>query len=594
MQQNKTTTKFSNHIGLLFTIVSILFTSFNLFSQSTAEILKQPSLEKQLNHIIENIYQIRTTNIDTALHYINYATELAQRLGKQKLEAKAYKEKGIIYYYMGNFEQELQSFQIALKIAEDIENKDLQGNILLEMGLHFNRQKELQKSIDYEKKAEQLCRQSKDISCVASALRNRGRVYLKLDKIDSAEIFLVQSYELKKEINDSVGLPYALNDLSELAFLRNDFETSIGYLKQSSDIRESIKDSTGLAININNIGEIYLKQKQYTKAIEYFEKSLKISRPLKFIDLQRHTLSQIGVAAEAMNDYGTAYRYLQESNILNDSLYSVEKTKALTEMSTKYETEKKEQIIEQQEADLRIQRLVGFSVLSVLLLIGLFVYYRIYQRRRYERQIQQLQIQQKIQKERERISRDLHDNVGANLTKIITDLDLLSLQLEMNQTEKTPQRIENTRNFTQSTIRVLRDTIWAMNKDTFSVSEFADKIKAFLGYYLEDNIKWNVNRNIQLETQLTPTQVLNLLRIIQEATQNMLKYADASEFTIDIVNHKHFVLKIKDNGVGFDKDKVSTDDNYGLYNMRERAKDIGATIEIDAVANKGVEIEIRF
>ena len=68
--------------------------------------------------------------------------------------------------------------------------------------------------------------------------------------------------------------------------------------------------------------------------------------------------------------------------MLNDSLYSVEQSKALAEMATKYETEKKEQIIKQQKADLRIQRLIGFSVLSVLLLIGLVVYYRIYQRRK--------------------------------------------------------------------------------------------------------------------------------------------------------------------------------------------------------------------
>ena len=112
----------------------------------------------------------------------------------------------------------------------------------------------------------------------------------------------------------------------------------------------------------------------------------------------------------------------------------------------------------------------------------------------------------------------MHDNVGANLTRIITDLDLLSLQLEMNQTEKSANRVENTRNFTQSTIRLLRDTIWAMNKDEFSVSEFADKTEAFLGYYLEDNINWSVNRNIKTEQQNSPpTQVLNLLRILQEA-----------------------------------------------------------------------------
>ena len=153
---------------------------------------------------------------------------------------------------------------------------------LVEMGLHFNRQKQLRKSIEMEKQGEALCRQAKDMICVANALRNRGRAYLKLNNVDSAEIFLVQSYELKKEINDEVGLPYALNDLAEIAMLRGDIESSVDYMQQSSIIREKLNDSTGLAININNIGEIYLQQKQYAKAIEFFEKSLKLSRSLKY------------------------------------------------------------------------------------------------------------------------------------------------------------------------------------------------------------------------------------------------------------------------------------------------------------------------
>lgn len=194
--------------------------------------------------------------------------------------------------------------------------------------------------------------------------------------------------------------------------------------------------------------------------------------------------------------------------------------------------------------------------------------------------------------ERQRISRDLHDNIGANLTKIITDLDLLSLQLEMNQSQKSTQQVENTRNFTQSTIRALRDTVWAMNKDTYDASEFSDKAETFLQNYLEDNMTWKVVRNLQTERQLTSMQVLNLLRIIQEATQNMLKYSKATDFKVIISNKEKFNLKIIDNGIGFNKNTVSTDDNYGLYNMQKRAEDIGGSLNIETKENEGVVIDL--
>jgi len=307
----------------------------------------------------------------------------------------------------------------------------------------------------------------------------------------------------------------------------------------------------------------------------------------------QHTMRLVGESHVALGQYENAYSSLQESTALNDSLYSVQKAKALSEMETKYETEKKEQTIEKQADRLRLQRFIGFSVLSSILLIASILYYRVFQKRKYERKIQQLEVQQKIQSERERISRDLHDHVGANLTKIITDLDLLSLQLDKEQASDKVKKVENTRGFTQNTIRTLRDTIWAMNKDGYSVTEFADKVEAFLGYYLEDYVEWNVHRKLDVDRNLRPTQVLNLLRIIQEATQNMLKYSKAKNYDITIDSVNDVLITIKDEGIGFSLNDKHEDDHYGLYNMEKRANDIEANYKLVTKPTEGVEIQIR-
>ncbi|NJN78952.1 MAG: tetratricopeptide repeat protein [Saprospiraceae bacterium] len=80
--------------------------------------------------------------------------------------------------------------------------------------------------------------------------------------------------------------------------------------------------------------------KNISQALAYFEQSLEVSRRLNFIDLTRHTLSLASDASLKIGDYQTAFEYLKESTALNDSLYSVEKAKAISEMQTKYETEK--------------------------------------------------------------------------------------------------------------------------------------------------------------------------------------------------------------------------------------------------------------
>lgn len=235
-----------------------------------------------------------------------------------------------------------------------------------------------------------------------------------------------------------------------------------------------------------------------------------------------------------------------------------------------------------------------FKTLAILLIVGTAggsVYW--YNRRKYLKTIQNLQFKQKVQDERERISRDLHDHVGAHLTKVVTDLDLLSLQLERKPVEENLNKIEGTRSYTQSTIQLLRDTIWAINQDQYNVEEFAQKIEAFLNKYLAGTISFEVIKNIKGQKQLSPNEVLNLLRIVQEATQNMVKYAQAMRYQITINYDKHLTLEILDNGVGMEVTASSSQGNYGLYNMKKRAADIGARFTISSEKGKGVKLFLQ-
>lgn len=225
----------------------------------------------------------------------------------------------------------------------------------------------------------------------------------------------------------------------------------------------------------------------------------------------------------------------------------------------------------------------------VVLLIAMSIYF--INRRRYLKRIRALEVQQQLHGERERISRDLHDHVGAHLTRIITDLDLLSLQLDTKPSEANQEQIESTRGFTQNTVRLLRDTIWAINQDEFDLPELANKMEDYLDQYLGDFVSWKVSRDINGTLRLSPNEVMNLLRIVQEATQNMLKYARASYYEIVVKYHDFLEIEISDDGVGF-SEPVSKREHYGLKNMKDRAQEIGAKFQIHSTPNKGTIILI--
>lgn len=229
-------------------------------------------------------------------------------------------------------------------------------------------------------------------------------------------------------------------------------------------------------------------------------------------------------------------------------------------------------------------------LLGLLLVLGSALSIYAYNRRQYLRRIRALETQQRVAQERERISRDLHDHVGAHLSRIASDLDLMELQLRAKDAEGDFDQLLETRSFTTETIRLLRDTIWAIDQGDYSLTDFSIKLRSFLEQYLADYLPWRLEVEAAGERILSSREVLNLLRIIQEATQNMLKYAQASQFSIKITGDYPLELEVKDNGIGISEIR-SAAESYGMKNMHERAAEIGASFELQSEG--GVRIRIK-
>lgn len=231
---------------------------------------------------------------------------------------------------------------------------------------------------------------------------------------------------------------------------------------------------------------------------------------------------------------------------------------------------------------------IGLS-LAILLLTGLSIYW--YHRRQYLKKIRQLETEQKLHLERERISRDLHDHVGAHLSRIASDLDILELKMRKSENDAELEQLIETRSFTGETIRLLRDTIWAIDQDDYEIDAFAAKIQAFLQQYLADYLDWKLDLKIEGPRLLSSREVLNLLRILQEATQNMLKYSAADQYTVRIYGPQPLILEMEDNGKGFG-DTAPRADSHGLKNMQFRAEEIGGRFKISSENGVRIQIEI--
>lgn len=234
-----------------------------------------------------------------------------------------------------------------------------------------------------------------------------------------------------------------------------------------------------------------------------------------------------------------------------------------------------------------------FRLLAGLLSVSVIAWLvRYFSQRKLRRKLRELEIQQRLQNEREHISRELHDNVGAQLTYIITTLDNVSWKMEKPGNEKSSKtRIEGLSEHARQTMHQLRESIWAINSSSVSTQELAKKTQEFmqrLGENAEDIQTEVLTEGTSVE--LKPSLAIEIFRIVQEAVSNAIRHSGGTNVTVRFSSDAEQVrISVSDNGKGFAPGAEYTG-HYGLKNMPARAARIGAEFSIESATGKGTTI----
>jgi signal transduction histidine kinase len=206
-----------------------------------------------------------------------------------------------------------------------------------------------------------------------------------------------------------------------------------------------------------------------------------------------------------------------------------------------------------------------------------------------------IETQNRLQEQRLRISRDLHDNIGAQLTFIISSIDNLKYGFDIED-KKLTNKLETISEFTTATIYELRDTIWAMNKTEISLEDLQSRISNFIDKagLASDGIDFNFKSNTSEigDLKFSSVEGMNIYRIIQESINNALKYSEAKHIGVHFSSEVNtLVFKILDDGKGFDIQ--NTQMGNGINNMKKRAHDIAAYINVSSKIDKGTQVVLK-
>lgn len=577
--------------------------------------------------------ELRFSKPDAARYYCNKVLNVARATGKTAAEAEALRIMSISYEAQGNYKNALTSGLQSLALWRKTGDEAKIANTLNSVGIVYDQQGNFYEALQYYNEAYAIYKRLGDDEHLAMMNVNLGILFKSQGQYDQVIRHYKDAYAIYIKLKLPAETAFCEANLGSVFYYTGQYDSCIHYSLKAEKALLAQKNLQFLPVAQANAGLGYLEKGMLAEAKAYLQKALAAHRQygnqketaFVLVHLGRLYLQQgsnsdaydalkearaialsIGSPQQVMDasrlladiyaqngNYPKAYSEYVSYSKIKDTLFEQQKTKEITNHQVRYETARKEQEISSlkqkntiHELNLRQRNL--YLLIAVVLLLGIslgaWLIYRNKQFREAQlkkeaelnRQLLRAEAENILQQDRLRISRELHDNIGAQLTFIKSTVDMAD-----------DNAIVQVKDILEDTIRDLRKTVWLINKSAVRLDEWIVKLREYYGRLPKVGIF--VQEIVGEERVLTSKQATGLFRILQEAVNNSLKYAGDGKTEIAVnANADGIHIAIKDNGKGFEKGH--NQQGFGLNNMQHHAQEIGGTLQIDSAPGKGTQV----
>jgi signal transduction histidine kinase len=200
----------------------------------------------------------------------------------------------------------------------------------------------------------------------------------------------------------------------------------------------------------------------------------------------------------------------------------------------------------------------------------------------------------KVQYVRDRIARDLHDEIGSTLSSISIYTEVVKNKVKDQNPDAEPL-LSKISSGTSRVMESMSDIVWAINSRNDSLDNLSARIQSLISELAESTpfqLEFFNDETLNTES-LDMEKRKNVYLIFKEALNNALKYSNAKKINIRLVRHKSgVILEVIDDGDGFDLSASVT--GNGLVNMKSRANAIKGTLQIESAVGKGTALRLLF
>ena len=536
--------------------------------------------------------------------------KIYQKAGDSLNVAKINTNLGAVYQSGSESQKAMESYINALRFFES-DDKYLANTAttLANIGVLYKSMGNTQKALDSYLKAEEIHQSTNNVMALANIKLNLGGLYVDQKDFEKGEKYLMEARQICLETNNYYTLAAVDQNLGTIATANGDYDDALDYFNESLSIKTQIGDLNEAATTKVSIATIQTELEDYDSAVKNLKEAIAVFEENNNSERLLIAYPALNAAYIYMNEQDSAFVYLDKYTVLREELAREDAVRITSELDAKYEAEKKDRQLAEQRNEILKKELEVNQRNNMLILLGLVLLaavilgYLLYRQQKLKnRQLRQeaelreaqaqLETQERLQQQRLRISRDLHDNIGSQLTFLISSLDNLKYAQNVSK-ELANEKLDNLSTFTRSTITELRDTIWAMNKNDISIQDLKDRLLIHQGNAQNAGKNFSVEfaKNVNVNEQFNSVRGMHYFRIVQEAINNAMKYAETDDVSVFFEKHGNdLVTHVKDHGKGFDPEKLES--GNGLRNMKERAQLMEGTVKIKSEPEKGTEITI--
>lgn len=587
--------------------------------------------------------ELRSTNADSALALAEKALSLAIKEDYEFGEGTSYLCIALANGVKGRYELSRENAQKAIVVADKLKSDSLKGYALLVLTSYDYNKGNYDVSIENALAAIKLFEKNNDAVGILKSRVLMSQVYQLKDDLPRAEKILQENLlllpkieDLKIKINtlhtlanvygmegkyaealelDSIGLKLCeaenanfqksslYDNMANCYMYSNRFVEAEKYFRLCLDIDSSFDNKKQMSDTYLNLGNLMLMQKKYNEAEMYLNHSIVFADSTGYKQGKYSAYLILSDLYKATNQYEKAFTSLQTAYSIKGKIINESTESKIAELETVYQTEKKEQQLKLQKAEITKKNYLLWGLIAgvgFLILSGISFYRR--------RQIQnRMAMQNAVMKqqdiatraiinaeenERKRIAADLHDGVGQMMSA--AKMNLSAFENEISFKDETQKiSFEKLIGLVDESCKEIRSVSHQMMPNALLKSGLASAVKEFIDKIDNRIIKINLHAE-GLNDRLDSNTETVLYRVIQECVNNVIKHSGATNLDISLIKDEDGIAAtVEDNGRGFDTTDKQKFDGIGLKNIRSRVEFLKGTVDFDSSPGKGTLVAIH-